>query len=108
MNEHEADNIEWEKFDMDFVRLEPGSTKTLKLTNWCQGTWFDKPGLRFDVLEEDSKPARKIFSTTSKRLIRTLQPVIIKAEEQGKKVISISIRRTGEGLNTSYEVAEND
>ena len=108
MNEYEADNIEWEKFNMGFVRLEPGSTNTLKLTNWRQGTWFDKPGLRFDVLEEDSKHVRKIFSTTSKRLIRALQPIIIKAEEQGGNVISVSIRRIGEGLNTSYEVAEND
>lgn len=100
-------DIEWDKFETDFVNLEIGAAKSLKLTNWRQGSWFDMPGLRFDVLEEDSKPTNKVFNTTSKRLIRALKPIIIKAEERGSSVISMSIQRTGEGLNTSYKVREN-
>ena len=100
-------NIEWNKFQMDYVKLKPGIAKNLKLTNWRQGTWFDKPGLKFDVVEEDSETVNKIFSTTSKRLIRELQPIIVKAEEHSLKTISIIIRKTGEGLDTSYEIEEN-
>jgi len=99
--------INWGEFRTDFVKLETGTAKKLKLTNWSQGTWFDKPGLRFDVQEEDSKPASKMFSTTSKRLIRALRPIIEKAEKQRRNVISVSILRIGEGLDTLYEVREN-
>ena len=99
--------IEWNKFQMDYVRLEPGTAKNLKLTNWRQDTIFSKPGLRFDVAEEDSEPVNKVFSTTSKRLIKELQPIILKAEEQGIRIISVTIRKIGEGLDTSYAVEEN-
>lgn len=98
--------IEWNKFHMEYVKLKTAEKK-LKLTNWRQGTYFDKPGLRFDVVEEDSQPVSRIFSTTSKRLIKALQPIIEKAEKQNTKVISVTIRKTGQGLKTSYEVQEN-
>ena len=100
-------NIEWKKFQMDYVKLKSGIANNLKLTNWRQGTYFSKPGIRFDVVEADSEPVNKIFTTTSKRLIKELQPIIVKAEEQGSKIISITIRKTGEGLDTSYAVEEN-
>ena len=108
MTEHETHTIEWKKFQMEYIKLEPGIAKTLRLTNWRQGSWFNKPGLQFDVIEEDSKPVSKAFSTTSKRLIKALQPIIVRAEEQDRNKISITIRRTGEGMDTSYEVAENE
>lgn len=100
--------IEWNKFQMDYVRLKPGIVTILKLTNWRQGIYFSKPGLRFDVVEEDSEPVNKIFTTTSKRLIKELQPIIVKAEEQGSKSVSVGIRKKGEGLDTTYEAVEND
>ena len=96
--------INWGKFRTEYVRLETGYAKKLKLAKWRQVLWFNSPGLRFDVLEEDSKPVNKIFSTTSKRLIRELKPIVQKAEEQGRTEISVSILKTGEGLNTLYEV----
>lgn len=105
-NKENKEQIVWSAFDT-FVKFETGVPKRLKLTNWRQGNWFNMPGLRFDVLEEDSVPKNKIFSTTSKRLIRALKPIILKAEAQGKQVISVSITRIGEGLNTIYEVKEN-
>lgn len=96
--------IDWGRFETEFVKLENGRTKKLKLSNWRQGSWFNMPGLRFDVIEEDSKKVDKIFSTTSKRLIKALKPIIVEAEAQGSKVICVSILRIGEGLNTFYEV----
>ena len=102
-----ASDIDWGKFKTDFVKMETGVEKKLKLSNWRQSSLFDKPGLRFDVLEEDSVVVDKTFSITSKRLIQALRPIIQKAEKQRKKVISVSILRTGERLDTSYQVKEN-
>ncbi len=106
-DESTVPGIDWGTFKTDFVKLETEVAKRLKLTNWRQGTYFDKPGLRFDVIEEDSRKVSKVFSTTSKRIIRALRPIIQKAEEKGKSVISVSILRIGEGMNTLYEVKEN-
>ena len=76
-------------------------------TNWRQRALFDKTGLRFDVVEEDSVTVDKTFSITSKRLIRALRPIIQKAENGKEDSIRVSILRTGEGLDTSYEVRED-
>ena len=40
-----GNNIEWDRFEPGFVRLERNVPKKLKLTNWRQGTWFDKTGI---------------------------------------------------------------
>ena len=103
---NDSTNIDWEKFRKEFVKLETGVQKKLKLTNWRQRALFDKLGLRFDVLAEDSVTVDKTFSITSKRLIQALRPIVQRAEKQKKKIISVSILRTGEGLDTSYEVKE--
>ncbi len=107
MTNEDAPRIDWGKFETDFVKMETGVEKKLKLTNWRQESLFDKPGLRFDVLEEDSVTVDKTFSITSKRLIQGLRPMIQEAEKQGKKIISVCILRTGEEFDTSYEVKEN-
>ena len=101
-------NIDWGKFQTDYVQLKTGVEKRLKMENWRQGSWFNMMGLRFDVIEEDGKAVSKIFSTTSKRLIRSLKPIMQKAEAKGRNVIAVSILREGEGLSTTYEVKEND
>ena len=108
INEDESGStgIDWKQFRKEYVKLETDISKKLKLTNWHQKPLFDKPGLRFDVLEEDSVTVDKTFSITSKRLIQALRPIVKKAEKQQKKVISVSILRTGTGFDTSYEVKE--
>jgi hypothetical protein len=97
-------DIDWGKFDADFVKIETGTPKKLMLTNWRQGSWFNMPGIRFDVVEDDSQKVSKVFTTTSKRLIRVIKPFIMKAEMQNASVIYVTITRIGEGLNTYYEV----
>ena len=106
MTDEDSSGIDWEKFRKEFVKLETDVQKELKLTNWRQRALFDKPGLLFDVLAEDSVTVDKTFSITSKRLIQALMPIIKKAEKQKKKVISVSILRTGTGFDTSYKVKE--
>ena len=84
-----------------------GIEKKLKLTNWAGGEWFGKPGINFDVvLEDGEKMAQKQFTVTSRRLIRGLKPILLKAEEEGRDTISVSILKTGEGQNTRYAVKE--
>lgn len=65
--------------------------KKLKLTNWQSGEFFgNQPGISFDVIQEDSKIVKKQFTVTSRRLIRELKPILLKAEEQGKDTIAVS------------------
>lgn len=97
-------DIDWNRFDADFVRLDENIPKKLMLANWRQGSWFNMPGIRFEVVEEDLQKVSKVFTTTSKRLIRAIKPFIMKAETEKKSVIYVSITRIGEGLNTFYEV----
>ena len=106
MTDEDSSGIDWEKFRKEFVKLETDVQKKLKLTNWRQRALFDKPGLRFDVLAEDSVTVDKTFSITSKRLIQALRPIIKRAEKQKRKVMSVSILRTGNGFDTSYKVKE--
>ncbi|MFH1850147.1 MAG: hypothetical protein ABH879_08280 [archaeon] len=99
--------INWEKFEDRYVKLETGTEKLLKLSNWSDGVWFNKPGISFDVVEEDGKKATlKQLTVISKRLIRAIKPVIVRAEAKGEDSIVISILRSGEGLDTRYTVKE--
>jgi hypothetical protein len=99
--------IDWTRFEENFIRLDTGIEKKLRLTNWRPGNWFNMPGIGFDVLEEDDVDVKdKVFTTTSKRLIRKLRPIIEKTTEQGLSEISVAITRVGEGTNTHYIVRE--
>jgi len=102
------EKIDWTKFNDKFVRLVTGVEKRLKLTNWHDGIWLNKPGINFDVLEEDGvKPVnQRQFTVTSRKLIRALKPIILEAEEDEKDTVSVSILRTGEEFNTRYTVKE--
>ncbi|MBD3184975.1 hypothetical protein GF312_22015 [Candidatus Poribacteria bacterium] len=106
MTDEDTPGIDWEKLGSGFVKLDTDREKKLKLTNWRQEHRFDRPGLRFDVLEEDSKPVDKTLGITSRRLIRALRPIIQNAAKHGISAISVSILRTGEGMDTSYQVRE--
>jgi hypothetical protein len=106
-NESSSPGIDWGEFRTDFVKLGMGVQKKLKLTNWRTEHRFERPGLRFDVLEEDSVSVDKTFSITSRRLIRALRPIIQKAERGQDDIIHVSILRTGKGLDTAYEVRED-
>jgi len=98
--------IDWTKFKDKYVRLITGVEKKLALTDWHDGIWFDKPGIRFRVVKEDGVHVQKQYTVTSRRLIRALKPIIMKAEEGKRDTISVSILKIGEGFDTRYTIKE--
>lgn len=100
------EKVDWERFDDAGVSLVPDVEKKLRLANWAGGEWYSKPGVCFDVVEEDGVAVQKKFVVTSRRLLRTLKPIIVSCEEAGRATIFLSILRSGEGFNTSYVVKE--
>ena len=100
--------IDWDRFTSEYVDLRPGETKKLVLTNWREDNTFERPGIVFDVLEEDDQKVEKTFVTRSRRFLGTLIPILQRAEEAGRKQVAISILRIGEGFETSYVVKELD
>lgn len=99
--------IEWKKFNDKYVRLETGAEKKLKLTNWTGGEWLSKPGISFNVeIEDGIEVDEKQFTIISRKLIRALKPIILKAEENRRNTITISILKTGDRFDTRYTVKE--
>ena len=100
------EKIDWNKFNDNFVRLENNVEKKLKLRNWIGGQFFGRAGISFDVEIEDGKRVKRKFTCTSRRLILKLKPILLQAEETGKDTISVSITKSGDGINTRYAVSE--
>jgi len=101
--EERIDRIE---FEDRYIRLEPEKEKVLVLTKWRMGTWFGKVGISFVVGQENGLMVDKQFTTTSRRLVAVLKPILQKADHENRKSIRLSITRMGEGFDTSYEVEE--
>ena len=101
------EGVDWAKFNDRYVRLVTGIEKRLKLTKWSDGVWFERPGIGFEVLEEDGvRTPLKELTVTSRKLIRALKPIILKAEQEERSTITVSIVKSGEGLNTGYVVKD--
>lgn len=110
-----GENIDWD--DMlggNFVKLETGVPKKLKVANWRTQTAFKeektgelKPGICFEALEEDGKPCKegKTWTTTSIRALQKLRPLLEKAATDGKKEMVLNIVRVGEGKATQYDIS---
>jgi len=98
--------IDWEPFDKILVKLEKDKEKILKLTEWHTDNRFQRPGIRFTVIEEDNKQVSKEFMTTSRRLITKLKPIIEIAEAKGKEHITVSITKTGDGFEANFIVKD--
>jgi hypothetical protein len=98
--------IDWKTFDDCYVRLRAGTEKTLVLTNWTPGKWFGKMGLGFDVLEETGKRVSKKLTVTNRSLIFAFKPILLKADDEGRDTVTVSILRSGEESDTRYSVRE--
>lgn len=89
-----------------YIRLRRGVQKELKLTNWKGSVWLGKTGIVYDVIEEDGVEVKKQFTVISKRLLREMDPVLQKANQEGRTMIHVNIIRMGRGYDTRYSVLE--
>ncbi|MEM1944063.1 MAG: hypothetical protein QXE52_08285 [Candidatus Caldarchaeum sp.] len=95
----------------NFVRLEPGVRKRLRLANHMfldkviKDPMTGQPKtvrvLQFDVVEEDGQPVRKVFSVTSEKLASSFLPYL---EGQRYRNYVVEIEKRGEGFLTDYSV----
>lgn len=75
------------------------------LKSWKSGEWFNKPGICFDVVENDGmKINGQKFIVTSRMLIRLLKPLILQAEKDQSEQLHICVSRIGDKQNTRYDV----
>lgn len=93
----------------NFVTLTTEEEKKLVLTNWklTRRPMDNKiaPGkyeFIADCIEEDGDKVEKMFSTTSTRLKKKLQPIFEEADPTTK--IKISVLRIGDQFSTQYSV----
>jgi len=112
MNEqtNETKPINWGDFQNTFLRVEPGTTIDVTLTNWRQGEKTFNPGeprtaLIFDVVVvgdvEYKDPLE--WSTTSAALAHEFKPLIARAEQAGRKSLRVRMKR---GTDKRYMVVE--
>jgi len=99
-------SINWSKFQPNYITLQPNVPTKLKLSNWRDYTWLNSPGIKFDVITDEDTP--KKFCTVSKRLIRKLIPILQKAESHNKEYVVVIIQKTGEGIDSKFNVEEVD
>ena len=99
----------------DFVVIEEGTPKRLVLTNWKEQTTFKdektneiRPGVEFEVIEEDGKklPKPKKYTVTAKGALKLYAPICQKAEAAGVAGIRVEIIGVGKGKARTYSIRE--
>ena len=103
--------ITWTDFEGRWVKLDEGEARVMLLANPGQ---VDKEysgetvhAVEFDVLELDGHAYvkdEKIFSTSSKKLLTRLKPIVEKIQKNGP--VKVSITRVGDKFDTNYLVKE--
>ena len=101
--------IDFNKFSGNFFKLEQDKRTIVKLSGWKEtmssfGSDTPKPGIAFDVVEENGVPVEKEWTVTSIQLIQKLRPFIEKAENEGKGWISVAVIKIGDKKDTKYAV----
>ena len=104
------DEINWELFSSNYVRLFDGEPVDLVLESWRQTEEEYKgeksAGIRVDVLEENGVKVKKVLVITSRRLASAIKPIIVNAEKMSEQSIKVRILKTGTGFNTQYNVKQ--
>jgi len=107
--------INWdEMISGDFIVIKAGVPKVLVMKNWKEQTAFKddngavRPGVEFDVVEEDGNGLSKIkkYTVTAKGALKLFQPICQKAEAEGKNSIKVEILGVGEGKARQYSIRE--
>ena len=92
----------------DYVNLKENEQKTISITHWCfkEVEKFNKKEIEFqsDCVVEDKDPCEKQFTTTSKRLLKKLRPIL--EPKDVNDVVTVSITKVGDKFKTQYAVKE--
>ena len=105
----------WDEVNNGFIKLEKDKAKILIIMNWKlervekfkdEKTQQLKKQIEFsaDVLSEDGKPTKKVFSTTSKNLISAIGEIV--KDRFNTEPIQLRIKKIGEGVKTIYDVEQ--
>jgi hypothetical protein len=96
-----------------FVKLVTGTPSELVVKNWRpQDKFMDektgnvKPGVVFEVIEENGKEVNKTWTLTAIKGLVKLRPILENAEEQGSESVKLSVLRVGEGRQTVYDIKQ--
>lgn len=107
--------IDWDKFQSRFYRIEPGTQAKIVLKNWRQEerTFQDsktpRTALVFDV-DRDEKQTfipPKEWSTTSPTLAEEFKPLIEKAEANGRDELIVILKRTTDKRYIVIDISED-
>ena len=112
-----SEKINWDDILVggNFIKLEEGKAKQMEISNWrVQQKFKDdktkelRPGLTFDVLNEDGVASSDIkeWTVTSVRALGKLRPIIEKAEAEGKTSVRINVVRVGDKTATQYSITQ--
>lgn len=99
--------VEWNEVQSeDYVNLEPEVKKVLVVKDWKleHKNKFGEDCIEFsaNVVEEDEKEVEKMFTTTSKRLMRKLRELF---ENHPKdQELRFSVKKVGKSFETQYDV----
>ena len=103
--------INWDGMLGNYIKLESGTAKTLRVSNWRAQEMFKddagnlKPGIIFDVLIEDGVEKENCtWTVTSIRAMVKLRPILEKAEADGHTEVDLNVLKVGEGKKTQYEI----
>jgi hypothetical protein len=106
--------IDWNKMcDGPYVKLVAGKQKKLVVQDWKPQDKFKddetgelRPGVTFNVLEEDSETVNKEYTVTAVKALSQWREICEKADADGRTQVRVSVTKTGEGKNTVYSIYE--
>ena len=99
-----AYSIDWNKWNSKFFKPENGKKHILKLADWKEEKKFDRDCIEFQVKEIDGSACDKTYTLGSFQAVQQLKPLMCEAEDKGKKEVTVSLTRTGEGRDTKYAI----
>ena len=107
------EKIDWSVFETSkYVKFEEGVPTELELTDWQNALdargGVEKPGLRFRVLSENKvalEPSKELM-VSNYTFIKTIKPILERAEAIGAANVRVIVSRSGIGKATKYLVVE--
>jgi|TARA_R100000501_G_C2625522_1_gene118971 hypothetical protein len=104
----ESTELNWDEVTLGgkFVTLSQDERKLLVIKNWKLervNKWGEEQ-IEFscDVVEEDEVECEKVWTTTSKRLMSKLKPVLLDRAKDTE--VRLSVKKIGDKFDTVYDI----